>query len=173
MRNPTTALLLLCSLATPLWAASPPAGITDALKASADEDVYLVVPASGVQIYECLAKKDASTQFEWTFKAPEALLYGEGRELLGKHYGGPTWEAGDGSKVKGSVKARQDAPAGNIPWLLLAATSEGAGRFAGVTSIQRVNTVGGVAPKDGCQADAAGKIARVAYSADYYFYRKK
>jgi hypothetical protein len=40
-----------------------------------------VVPASGVQIYECLAKKDASTQFEWTFKAPEALLYGEGQRV--------------------------------------------------------------------------------------------
>lgn len=173
MRTSTATLLFLCTLATPLRAASPPAGITDSLKAGGDEVVYLVVPAIGAQIYVCTPKKDAPTAFEWTFQAPEALLYGEGRELLGKHYAGPTWEANDGSKVKGAVKARQDAPAGNIPWLLLAATSEGAGRFANVTSIQRMNTVGGVAPKDGCDGPNAGKIARVNYSADYYFYRGK
>ena len=172
MRTPTT-LLVLCTLATPAWSAPPPAGIADSLKTGGDEEVYLVAPATGVQIYECLPKKDANTQFEWTFKAPEALLYGEGRELLGKHYAGPTWEANDGSKVRGAVKARQDAPAGNIPWLLITATPEGAGRFANITSIQRVDTVGGTAPKDGCDAASAGKVARVNYSAVYYFYRRK
>jgi Protein of unknown function (DUF3455) len=166
-------LLLLCAIASPLYAFPTPAGIADNLKAGADEEVYLVVAATGVQIYECLPKKDAIAQLEWTFKSPEALLYGASRELLGKHYAGPTWEASDGSKVKGVLKARQDAPAGNIPWLLLTATSEGAGRLANVTSVQRVNTVGGVAPKDGCDAANAGKVARVNYSADYYFYRRK
>jgi Protein of unknown function (DUF3455) len=172
MRNATT-LLLLGTLATPLWASPLPANLADNLKAGADEAVVQVASATGVQIYECQAKKDDPAKFEWAFKAPEALLYGASRELIGKHYAGPTWEASDGSKAKGTVKASQDAPEGSIPWLLLTATSEGTGRFANITSVQRVNTVGGVAPKDGCDAANAGKAARVNYTADYYFYRRK
>src|SRR2546425_489608 len=47
------------------------------------------------------------------------------------------------------------------------------GIFAGVTSIQRVNTSGGVAPATGCSADAAGAEARVAFTADFYFYKRR
>ena len=58
--------------------------------------------------------------------------------------------------------------AGNIPWLLLGTKSVGNdGAFSKVTSIQRVATVGGVAPAGGC---AQGAQARVDYSADYYFF---
>jgi hypothetical protein len=72
------------------------------------------------------------------------------------------------------VRERQDGGAGNIPWLLLAATPSGAdGRFAGVTSIQRVATRGGVEPSSGCDASKAGQEARVPYAADYYFYKRK
>ncbi len=45
--------------------------------------------------------------------------------------------------------------------------------FAGVTNIQRVATQGGVAPGTGCDASNAGQEARVPYTADYYFYKKK
>jgi Protein of unknown function (DUF3455) len=70
------------------------------------------------------------------------------------------------------VKQRADAPVANaIPWLLLTASSVGAaGSFSTVTSIQRVNTVGGVAPKSGCSETTAGARARVDYTADYYFF---
>ena len=69
---------------------------------------------------------------------------------------------------------RQDGGAGNIPWLLLSATSNGAdGKMGGVTSVQRVATKGGVEPKDGCDASKVGQEARVPYSADYYFYKRK
>ena len=44
--------------------------------------------------------------------------------------------------------------------------------FAGVTSIQRVNTDGGAAPTRGCGPDNVGAEARVAYRADYYFYKR-
>jgi len=69
------------------------------------------------------------------------------------------------------VKARTEAPAaGAIPWLLLTAKSVGPqGTFSKVTGIQRVNTAGGVAPKDGCSPSSSGAKARVAYTADYYF----
>ena len=80
---------------------------------------------------------------------------------IGSHYAGPHWEAADGSKIVGAVKQRADAPAaGNIPWLLLGAKSVGSeGAFSKVTSIQRVATVGGIAPAAGCTE--AGAQARV------------
>lgn len=91
---------------------------------------------------------------------------------MGKHYAGPMWESNDGSKVVGEVKARDDGPDVNaIPWLLLSAKSaEGNGIFGKTQSVQRVKTVGGKAPADGCSQAQLGKIARVAYRATYNFY---
>jgi hypothetical protein len=58
-----------------------------------------------------------------------------------------------------------------IPWLLLKATSTGgAGVFANITSVQRLNTAGGPAPGIGCGAGTVNTDVSVAYSADYYFY---
>jgi hypothetical protein len=80
---------------------------------------------------------------------------------------------GDRSTVTASIRGRQDGGANNLPWVLMRAqTTPDEGLFAGVTSVQRVNTSGGVAPASGCDADNAGKEARVAFAADYYFYRR-
>lgn len=138
------------------------------------ESLAMVVPATGVQVYECRARKDAAGQFEWAFVGPEAELFDRRGQRIGKHYGGPHWEALDGSKVIATVRERADAPAaGAIPWLLLTARSVGpVGAFSKVTSIQRVNTVGGIAPRDGCAAASTGQVARVAYTADYYFFSR-
>lgn len=60
-----------------------------------------------------------------------------------------------------------------IPWLLLAAKPAGAeGSFSKVTSVQRVSTVGGVAPKGGCSQAAAGTLARINYTAEYRFFTR-
>ncbi len=106
------------------------------------------------------------------FKAPEAELFDQAGKRIGKHYAGPTWESDDGSKVAGAVKARDDGPDANaIPWLLLSATSaEGNGIFGKTQSVQRLKTVGGKAPVDGCDQAQLGKIARVSYRATYNFY---
>jgi hypothetical protein len=71
------------------------------------------------------------------------------------------------------VKQRADAPgAGNIPWLLLGTKSVGSeGVFSKVTSVQRVATVGGVAPAGACSQP--GAQTRIAYTADYYFFSAK
>ena len=65
-------------------------------------------------------------------------------------------------------------PAANknaIPWLRLDAKSTGgAGLLANVTGIQRVSTAGGLPPAAGCAAPDHGRIVRVEYAADYYFY---
>jgi hypothetical protein len=92
---------------------------------------------------------------------------------LGKHYTGPTWEAADGSKVVGEVVAKHDAPdASAIPWLLLRAKStSGNGIFSVVTFVQRVQTIGGAPPANGCDSSQSGKESRVPYAAVYRFYK--
>lgn len=162
-----TGLLAACST-------TPVPAIPESLQAPAGERLLEVVAARGVQIYECRAKADAPAGAEWAFVAPEAeLLDAQGR-TVGKHYAGPHWEAMDGSRIKGSVKAKADAPqAGAIPWLLLATQAAGpAGRYAGVTSIQRVQTVGGVAPASGCSTAELGRQTKVPYTADYRLFIK-
>ncbi len=137
--------------------------------------VLLKAVGQGVQIYACSAKAGDPAQFEWVFRAPEADLMGDKGERIGRHYGGPTWEANDGSKVVGEVQQRADAPRpGAVPWLLLKTKSnQGDGTFKGVTYIQRVDTEGGAAPRDGCDAQHGGAEARVDYKAIYYFYAQK
>lgn len=146
--------------------------IPDNLKVPTTQSLAVAAKAVGVQIYECSTSKTDPARFEWAFKAPEADLFDQGGKKIGKHYAGPTWESDDGSKVAGDVKARDDGPDGNaIPWLLLSAKSaQGNGVFGKTQSVQRVETVGGIAPSDGCDQAALGKIARVAYRATYNFY---
>jgi len=167
--------LLLVLLVAGCASLQPPRSSVEApdkLRPGANESLALIVPAKGVQIYECRARKDHVGEYEWAFVAPEADLFDAGGKRVGRHYAGPHWESNDGSKVLGTVKERADAPAADaIPWLLLAAKSVGPeGSFGKVTSIQRVSTVGGVAPKAGCSQATAGTPARIDYTADYYFF---
>ena len=171
-------LVPFLSIVLAACAGQPPAptvSVPDNLKPAANESLASVVAARGVQIYECRVKKDDPSATEWAFVAPEAELFDSQGKPLGKHYAGPHWEHSDGSKIVGVVKSRADAPqAGAIPWLLLTTKSVGAeGAFAKVTTLQRINTVGGVAPAAGCSATTLGQTARVPYSADYVMYAAK
>jgi len=143
------------------------------LRAPADQVVSVEALASGFQIYECQSKVDKPSTYEWTFVAPDAVLLDQSGRLLGRHYAGPTWESIDGSSVTGEAKARD--PGSNpssILWLLLTAKSTaGAGVFSATKSIQRLQTVGGVAPAEPCSAANAEQVAEVPYTATYYFYR--
>jgi hypothetical protein len=120
--------------------------------------------AIGVQIY----RWDGTT---WVFVAPEAVLF-KGKGVVGTHYAGPTWESNSGSTVVGAVLERCTPDPTAIPWLLLGAVeTDGPGVFAKVTYIQRINTVGGLAPSE--PGEFVGEEAEVPYLADYVFYRKK
>lgn len=135
------------------------------LEAPAGSKLVYHVYATGVQIYRWNGSS-------WAFVAPEAVLSDDagGKSKVGTHYAGPTWESVSGSKVVGAVSERCTASATAIPWLSLTATSSaGPGIFARVSFIQRVNTVGGVAP--GTSGITAGEEARVPYTAEYFFYR--
>ncbi len=152
--------------------AAQPAAIPDALKVPEGQTLTLKTQASGVQIYQCKVAKDDATRFEWALKAPEANLVDDLGNAIGKHYAGPSWEAIDGSKVVGELKARDNGPdPAAIPWLLLAAKSNsGSGIFSSVTYVQRLYTVAGKAPADGCDAGHVDAELRVHYKAAYYFY---
>jgi len=146
--------------------------VPDKLKPPSNEAPTLMLSAKGVQIYECRARTDQAGAYEWTFVAPEAELFDVRGSKAGRHYAGPHWESSDASKIVGTVKERADAPeAGAIPWLLLTAKSVGPeGALSKITSVQRVNTAGGVAPKSGCSSATTGTQVRVDYTADYYFF---
>src|SRR5688572_17792658 len=165
MKNVTDSILSLAVLSA---CVSPdPIAVPHALAPTADEVPTIKVHAKGVQIYECRAKGGSA---EWAFVAPEAELFDMNGRPAGTHGAGPVWTALDGSTVRAVVKAKADAPApASIPWLLLAATPLGpAGSFGKVSSIQRINTVGGIAPAGACDA---GQRTRVAYTADYLFFK--
>ena len=168
-------LALLVASCARLQQATPTANVPDKLTPRANESLAMIVPAKGVQIYECRAKKDQAGTYEWAFVAPEADLFDTSGKKIGRHYAGPHWESADGSKIAGTEKARADAPrAEAIPWVLLVTNSVGAqGSFSEISGVQRVNTVGGVAPKTGCSESAIGVVARMPYTADYYFLAEK
>lgn len=170
----TGALLLAAGRSFAADSAPPPVpDVPATLRPPAGQAVYLEALATGVQIYECASKRDDPSKYEWSFRAPEAALADRSGRSLGKHYAGPTWESVDGSTVVGEAKASDPGPSRSaIPWLLLGAKANtGQGTFAQAKSIQRLQTVGGVAPSEPCSAANARQVARVPYTASYYFYR--
>ena len=149
-------------------AANPCASVPAALVVPAGNELAFALDAVGVQIYDC---KDPGTGPAWAFRAPQATLTDRRGAFAGTHYAGPTWESKDGSKVVGTRLAGATVDPTAIPWLLLGAASHsGDGRMEEVTYIQRLHTIGGLAPTDGCDADHLGAVARVSYEADYCFY---
>ena len=174
MRAIPTILVPLLAVLPAAAAIAPPTGITAGIAAPADEVPEFALRAEGVHVFECKPLAADANRFAWTFSAPDATLY-EGGRSVARHASENTFEGiADRSTVSATLRARQDGGASNLPWLLMHAQSTpDAGLFAGVTSVQRVNTRGGVAPEAGCDGSNVGKVARVPFTADYYFYRRR
>lgn len=143
------------------------AQVPDAI-AARGETLVATFHAEGAQVYEC--KADASGKLGWQFREPIATLLIDGK-TVGRHYAGPNWELADGSAVVGKAAGRAPgATAKDIPLLKLEVASQrGSGQLSGVTTIQRINTKGGVA-EGACER--AGAFLSVPYAADYTFYKK-
>ena len=140
----------------------------------AGEELVLMVRATGFQIYVC--RPDANGKPAWTLKAPEAELFDEQGNVIGKHFGGPTWQLNDGGQITGKMVAKADAPDPKaIPWLLVTVTSNaGNGVLSRVTTIQRINTVSGLPPAASECSESSGEVEfKSSYSADYYFYARR
>jgi hypothetical protein len=136
--------------------------------------VFLVGHAVGVQIYSCNA---TASGFSWGLVAPRANLYGDNGKLIATHFGGPTWQARDGSTVVGMRVNGVTVDPTAIPWLLLSAASTASGpdgdRLVETTFIQRIATTGGLAPAASeCNAGSVGTVVEVPYTADYYFFKR-
>jgi hypothetical protein len=108
----------------------------------------------------------------WGTAVPEATLFNGEGGVVAIHFAGPSWESNSGSKVVGALPpVAVTVDTNSIPWLRLQAlTTEGPGIFAETTYIQRVNTTGGKAPS--APGAFVGQVARVPYTADYFFYRE-
>ena len=173
----TIAALVLTALITLTGGAvahesTPAAGIPANLAPPSTSTLLFELHAEGVQIYACEADPEDATEFVWTFKAPEANLLNQNGDVVGTHFAGPTWQGNDGSAIVAAVLERADSPdATAIPWLLLEAKEHsGAGIFSTITHIQRLDTISGIAPTDGCDADQAGAEIRQPYEATYAFF---
>ena len=141
-----------------------PLPLCDKIQAPQENKVIFHVYARGFQIYRWNGATWVST--------PSATLFADAdyTAQVGTHYAGPTWESNSGSYVKAARKDGCSPDPTAIPWLLLQSTSTGGpGIFSSVTSIQRVNTTGGLPPTySGTTVDES---VEVAYTAEYYFYR--
>ncbi len=135
--------------------------------AAPGQSPVVTLHAAGAQIYDCKAGKDG--MLNWVFREPVATLILDGK-TVGRHYAGPTWEHADGSAVTGKVAATAPAATANdVPWLKLDVVGRrGNGTLADVTTVQRINTNGGVLAG---ACDQAGDLRSVPYSADYVFLR--
>jgi len=164
-RSAVFALLLLSGSPVSVPAAEKP--LPGAI-AAPGETVVLTVQAEGAQVYECKAGTDG--KMIWTFREPIATLLVDGK-TIGRHYAGPNWEHSDGSAVTGKAAGSvPGATPNDIPWLKLEVTSRrGSGVLTGVTTVQRINTQGGML-EGAC--DKAGTYRNAPYSADYVFLRK-
>jgi hypothetical protein len=144
--------------------------VPEAIDPPAEVTLALALPALGTQNYVCAAGK-AGEAPAWTLEGPHAILT-VAHDLQAIHFAGPSWQALDGSLVKGAKLAAADAPNPTaVPWLLLSATPSGAGLFGNITHIQRLDTAGGKAPATGCDATHVGAKVLVPYKTNYYFYR--
>ncbi len=149
------------------------AGLPAAVQVPAGNKVAMETVGVGEITYQCSAKKDMADQFEWVFVGPDAKLNDRSGKQIGKYYGPPaTWENMDGSKLTGTQVAVSPSAPGNIPNQLVKANpAMGSGAMTGVTYIQRVNTMGGVAPSMACTAGNMGSKQIVKYQSDYIFYK--
>ena len=113
---------------------------------------------------------------QWKFSNPEANLFADaGRNaLVGTHFSAPgakpNWLTVSGSRVIGTLAARCTVNTDAIDWVKLSAENSGTGVFNQTTFIQRLNTVGGLAPTT--PGTVVGQEFKSPYTADYYFYHQ-
>jgi hypothetical protein len=153
-----------------------PPTVPDIIKVPAGATLLHHFHATGTQNYTCIgtpAREDGgATTYGYTGPAtPEATLKDSCGTTVVHHFAGPTWQwLADSSTVVGT-RLQSSPVAGSIAQLLLQGTAHtGTGVLSQVSYVQRLNTTGGAAPTTGCSAANVNSVAKVDYTADYYFY---
>ena len=165
-----------------------PPPVPDNLRVLPPNQVFLVGRGVGTQNYECQPSPTIG-QVAWTLFTPQATLFNDQSEQLITHFFSPnpeevenpvrvTWEdSRNTSTVWAKLVASASVTPGAIAWLKLQVVGTrvgptGGDTFSGTTFIQRLNTVGGLAPSTGCDLPTdIGNKAFIPYRADYFFYR--
>ncbi|NOT11759.1 MAG: DUF3455 domain-containing protein [Methylococcaceae bacterium] len=140
------------------------------IRAPSEYSPAVSIHAIGDQIYQCTVTKET---YSWVLQGPDAKLLDMNGHQVGKHYLGPTWEFNGNNRLGGKIIKRLNVDGNKaIAWLLIkVVTSHGNGLYSGVNFINRINTKGGLAPSIVCDANHLGSEKRVAYTADYIFYK--
>jgi hypothetical protein len=186
-----TALSMAFTFALPYaaraQAVTPPA-VPAGIQVPEGNEAFLLGRGVGTQNYVCQPSSSLG-RVAWTLFTPQATLFSDEAEQLITHFFSPnpdeggivrvTWEdSQDTSTVWARAIASASVTSDAVAWLLLQAVGAKAGPLGGVTLsgtsfIQRVNTVGGLAPATGCDhLNDVGNKRFVPYMADYFFYRK-
>ena len=169
---------------------APP--VPDRIQVTDGSEAFLIGHAFGSQDYVCAA---SGSGVAFVLTTPEAVLFDNPARRVINHFFSPnpveggtiraTWQSTRNSSVFwGQAVAIATAATDPdfvapdaIAWVTLKRVGvlEGSGNgdnLAVATFVQRVNTVGGLAPSIGCTSpDDIGKTAFVPYEADYVFYR--
>ena len=168
-----------------------PPPVPGTLQVPEGNEAFLIGHAFGSQDYVCAA---SGSGVAFVLTTPEAVLFDNPAHRVINHFFSPnpveggtvraTWQSTRNSsvfwgKAVASATAETDpdfvAPDA-IAWVTLsqAGVLKGSGtgdNLAVATFVQRVNTVGGLAPSIGCNSPAdVGNKAFVPYEADYVFY---
>lgn len=168
-----------------------PPSVPDKLHVPEGNEVFLIGHAFGTQDYVCAA---SGSGVAFVLTTPEAVLFDNPARRVVNHFFSPnpveggtiraTWQSTrDSSVFWGAATATATfltdpdfvAPDA-IAWVLLsrAGVLDGVGggnTLSVATFVQRINTVGGLAPSIGCNSLAdIGHTAFVPYEADYVFY---
>lgn len=178
------------NLTPPSQTLTPPS-VPDRLKVEEPNELFLFTHAFGTQDYVCAA---SGSGVAFVLTTPEAVLFDNPGRRVVNHYFSPnpveggtiraTWQSTRDSSVfwgqlteAATFQSDPDFVAPDaIAWLTLGRAGVlvgvGGGTELAVASfVQRVNTVGGLAPSTGCTSPAdIGHKAFVPYEADYVFY---
>ena len=154
------------------------APIPDSLKVPEGNSLVLQTFARGLQIYEVKRSATDPNVYAWVNIAPSATLYTNPNftNQVINHFAGPSWKFIKGPEKGETVVAKKvsgvtpDATA--IQWLLLKAVDSLSTPNIKITFVQRICTVGGLAPTTGADAAHLGTLDSVPYTASYLFYVK-
>lgn len=162
-----------CATAPSAQQRVPPSNDTlpASLRATPQEVLQDVLNAVGEMTYDC---RSDGKMLSWTPTGSEATLVDQARRSVGTVAPGHYFIAYDGSQFVGSVAGEEIVTAGALTWERLverasADRDKARGRFATVTSVQRVMTTGGLPPIPTCMQQ--GQSLLVPYTATYLFYR--